>query len=263
LVVEPALAMVGPSLAPGALIPDHELDAQVMAIHQGHIDEAVTMLGRDGWTVEGAVILGRPGTILVDEVLRFRPDLTIVGSRGHGAIASLVLGSVSSEVIDHVPCPVLVARTPAITKLLFATDGSEPSAAAGEVLASWPIFEGIEIRVLSVADVVAPWQTGIAPTMHARVTQAYAKDLEFARAEHARIASDAAARLRAAGRSVETKSRDGDAAAEIITDAEESAFDLVVIGSRGRTGVARLLLGSVARNVLHGSRVSVLVVHKP
>jgi nucleotide-binding universal stress UspA family protein len=57
--------------------------------------------------------------------------------------------------------------------------------------------------------------------------------------------------------------RTGDAASEIIAAAEAVGADLVVMGSRGRTGVARVLLGSVARNVLQGSRASVLIVHGP
>jgi len=55
----------------------------------------------------------------------------------------------------------------------------------------------------------------------------------------------------------------GDAAGEIIAVAEKRGADLIVLGSRGRTGLTRLLLGSVARNVLSGSTASVLVVHEP
>jgi nucleotide-binding universal stress UspA family protein len=55
----------------------------------------------------------------------------------------------------------------------------------------------------------------------------------------------------------------GDAATAIIAAAHEFEADLVVIGSRGQTGLARMVLGSVARNVLHGSGSSVLVVHPP
>jgi nucleotide-binding universal stress UspA family protein len=57
--------------------------------------------------------------------------------------------------------------------------------------------------------------------------------------------------------------RDGDAAGEIVAAAEQRQADLIVLGSRGRTGLTRLLLGSVARNVLSGSTASVLIVHEP
>ena len=57
--------------------------------------------------------------------------------------------------------------------------------------------------------------------------------------------------------------RKGDAAAEIITVAQESGADLVVVGSRGQTGLKRIVLGSVARNVVTAAGASVLIVHRP
>lgn len=262
-VIEPAAVLAGPPTAPGAVLPAAELDGEVTAVQQEQVDAAVRELVDAGRTGQGAVLRGRPATVIVDHATRLGADLVIVGSRGHGPIASLVLGSVSSEVVDNAPCPVLIARTPGITKVLFATDGSEPSGSAEELLAAWPIFENVPIHVVSIAHVTAPWHTGIAPTMHAEVTRAYAADVDVARAEHARIVEESAARLRAAGRSIETSVRAGDAAAQIIAAAEETAADLVVVGSRGRTGVSRMVLGSVARNVLHGSERSVLIVHGP
>jgi nucleotide-binding universal stress UspA family protein len=261
LVVEPVYAALGPLGMAGSTVPSLALDEEVMAIQRGNADEAVRRLARDGRTVEGAAIIGRPGSVLVDEATRFGADLVLVGSRGHGPILSLVLGSVSAEVIDYAPCPVLVARRAGVSKVLLATDGSEPSAAAQEVVRTWPIFDGTSIRVVSVAEVEAPWHAGIAPTMHAQVVAAFANDVELARAKHARLAQDAADSLRASGRSAEASFRKGDAAGEIIAAAEEWGADLIVVGSRGETGLPRLLLGSVARNVLHGSRASVLVVH--
>ncbi|MGH2474459.1 MAG: universal stress protein, partial [Candidatus Limnocylindrales bacterium] len=123
-----------------------------------------------------------------------------------------------------------------------------------------PVFDGAAMSVVSVADVDGPWHTGIAPTMYQRVLDAYAKDLQAAEAAHGEIAEDAAERLRAAGRDAIAEVRTGDAAAEIIAAATEREADLVAIGSRGRTGLTRVLLGSVARNVVHGSDASVLIV---
>src|SRR4029078_13156848 len=102
----------------------------------------------------------------------------------------LVLGSVSAEVIDYAPCPVLVARTPTVTRVLLASDGSAASAAANEVIRSWRIFERTPIRVVSVAEVRRPWQAGIAPMMRARAAAAFADDVETARAHHQLLAED-------------------------------------------------------------------------
>ncbi len=263
VVIEPTLLFVGASMAGGIDIPSPEVDTQITAYQQEQVTKAARSLRSANRTVEDIVLRGRPATALLEEAKRFGADLVIGGSRGHGTISSLLLGSVSAEVVDHAPCPVLVSRTKSIDRVIFATDGSVPSAAAETVLSTWSIFERLPIHVVSVADVVEPWHTGIAPTMYRQVIAAHARDLAEARAEHTRIAEETTARLRALGRQAEAAMRTGDAAGEIVAAAADVGADLVVIGSRGRTGLASAVLGSVARNVLHGSTASVLVVHEP
>jgi nucleotide-binding universal stress UspA family protein len=216
-----------------------------------------------GLEADGVVLRGRPATVLVDEARDWSADLVIAGSRGHGPIASLVLGSVSAELVDQAPCPVLIARGAAAKRVLFASDGSPSAAAAEEVLATWPVFDGSTIRVIGVAEVVRPWHTGLAPTMYRQVVEAYAEDLKTAKAQLGAVAEEAAARLTTAGRTADATLRVGDAAAEIVEEAASWPADLIVLGSRGMTGLSRLVLGSVARNVLQGSRSSVLIVHDP
>ena len=262
-VIEPTVLFVGAPMAGGFDVPPPEVDAEITAYQQEQVTNAARNLRSADRTVEGIVLRGRPATALVDEATRFGADLVMGGSRGRGTISSLLLGSVSAEVVDQAPCPVLVSRTPSINRVIFATDGSVPAAAAESVLSTWPIFEHLPIHVVSVADVVEPWHTGIAPTMYRQVLAAHAKDVAEARAEHTRIAEETTARLQARGRQAEAVTRTGDAAVEIIAAAADVAADLVVIGSRGRTGLARVVLGSVARNVLQGSSASILVVHEP
>ncbi|HET7030088.1 MAG TPA: universal stress protein [Candidatus Limnocylindrales bacterium] len=244
-------------------MPDYsaELDGQITEYYEGELARTADGLQDPNRHVERAVLRGRPATVVIEEAGSFRADLVVVGSRGHGAIASLVLGSVSGEVVDHAPCPVLVARKPTLSRLVFATDGSPSAMSAQALLSEWSIFDGLPIRVVSVADVPQPWHTGIAPTMYRQVVAAYAKDREDAKREHERVATDSVDRLRAAGRDASPDVRDGDAAGEVIAAAEAFGADLIVLGSRGRSGLTRLLLGSVARNVVHGSAASILVVH--
>jgi nucleotide-binding universal stress UspA family protein len=256
-VIEPIITPItGPWAGSGP--PGPELDAAITRYADETTRDVVQHLAAADRTVEGSVLRGRAADVIIDAARDHRADLVIIGSRGHGTIASLLLGSVSSEVVDQAPCPVLVARTGSLRTVVFATDGSAPARAAETILAEWPIFERLTIHVVSVAGVVDPWTTAIDP----RAYEAYRSDLREATLEHERIADGAAARLREAGRSVDTETRHGDAAGEIIAAAEGQGADLIILGSRGRTGLTRLLLGSVARNVLSGSASSVLVVRE-
>jgi nucleotide-binding universal stress UspA family protein len=261
-VLEPILSPISGPWDRGSVL-SRDLGAAVTVSAIETLREVVQRLGSSVRSVDGSVLRGRAASVIVDDAREFRADLVIVGSRGHGAIATLLLGSVSSEVVDHAPCPVLVARGRSLTRAVFATDDSPSAQAAEAILARWPIFASLPIHVLSVAEVVHPWTTGIAPSMYGQVLDADAAELRESKAQHEQVAADAAGRLWDSGRRVDSEMRDGDPAGQIIAAAEKRGADLIVLGSRGRTGLTRLLLGSVARNVLSGSTASVLVVHEP
>lgn len=57
---------------------------------------------------EGKAVQGQPAEVLLQEARD--ADLIVVGNRGHGGFASLLLGSVSHQVVHHAPCPVTVVR---------------------------------------------------------------------------------------------------------------------------------------------------------
>jgi nucleotide-binding universal stress UspA family protein len=64
-----------------------------------------------GIEIERLVVEGAPATVLVDESRQ--ADLLVVGSRGHGGFAGLLLGSVSQQCAQHAACPVVIVRAPA------------------------------------------------------------------------------------------------------------------------------------------------------
>ena len=252
MVVSSAWTGALPTWSPGL---DEELAAQANADLAGIVDG----LRRPTLTVEGAVVHGRPGSEIIDQARQLRPDLVVMGSRGRGEIASLVLGSVSAEVVDLADCPVLIARQPGLSRVVVASDGSPSATTAEALIAQWPIFDEVPIRVVTVASDAYAWQVGVMPAVDSSIINDYARDLE---GEHRRIAEEAVGRLRAAGRDATSERRRGDPAGEIIDAARAWNADLVVMGSRGRTGLTRFLLGSVVRNVLHASDASVLVVRE-
>ncbi len=238
------------------------LHADLRAETEKHLTLVSQQLAAPGRHVETVAVSGRPASAIVTLAEHTHADLVIVGSRGRGPIASMLLGSVAAEVVDHAPCPVLVARTERIDRLLIADDGSLDSSGAVRLVATSPVFQGLTARVVSVA----PSMYGEAPpgaSRHPAASQSFAETVDALRSMHQFVAHGTAARLSEAGVPARSETRLGDVATEIITAAVEWEADLIVMGSHGRTGLGRVLLGSVARNVLSHAPCSVLIVRKP
>ncbi|MFI5254172.1 MAG: universal stress protein [Candidatus Limnocylindrales bacterium] len=237
-----------------------ELEERYLHEFEAITGDAAARLAAPGRSVDAVVVRGRAATSIVDEARHFGADLIVVGSRGHGTLESMLLGSVSAEVVDHAPCPVLVARRPRLASLLLADDGSAGARAACEKVVHWPIFGGLEVRVVSVAPASAPWQPAFPVTYGPTDGPAFRDRQDAAIEAHQRLVDDTARRLELAGCKPVTDVRAGDAAREIVAAARDTDVDLIVTGTRGHTGLARLVLGSVARNVVHHAACSVLIV---
>jgi nucleotide-binding universal stress UspA family protein len=102
---EPYAAMVGPLGAAPAIDPEAYEDGARQTL-----DKAVDGADTSGLAepVEKLTVTGGPAEVLLEAAQG--ADLLVVGSRGHGGFASLLLGSVSQQVIHHAPCPVVVVR---------------------------------------------------------------------------------------------------------------------------------------------------------
>lgn len=262
-VIEPFAALYGAPWAPA--LPAHvdRLEAELVVHAEGMLESTSRAVARSGRSVERRVLRGRPASSIVDEAAEWPADLLVMGSRGHGAIASMLLGSVSAEVVDHAPCPVLIARRSTLTRVVLGHDGSDYAIAAEQLIARWPIFERAAIEVASVAQVGAPWRSGLAPSVYGETAEAHHQGAELSTGEHARIAEESVRRLQEAGRRVSAVVVAGDPAASLVRVADDHHADLVVVGTHGRTGLTRVLLGSVARNVMQHSAASVLIVRSP
>lgn len=232
-----------------------ELRAQLTA----ELAEHARPLEGHGWTIDHRVLDARPASAIREVAAEIDADLVVLGSRGHGPMRTMLLGSVSAEVADQPERSVLVARSERVTRLLVATDGSECSAAIPDLLAGWQAFRGLPATALSVAPVDSPgyellvalYTLGNAP-LHAQRDELIAA--------HRVHAEGLARRLVQAGIGAEPEVRSGDAAHEIVAASLEHGADLIVTGSRCLHGVERWVLGSTARNVLQHAPASVLVL---
>ena len=142
-------------------------------------------------------------------------------------------------------------------KILIGVDESPFSQAALDWVKqiSWP--SGTSIRVVSASPPV------FVGTVEANAPAVIAQLIQDQNRMHAEIAERAARALEAAGRTVEGVMISGDPRSTLVEEARKVGADLLVVGSHGRSGLSRLVLGSVASYVTTHAPCSVLIVKRP
>ena len=119
------LAVSGASMGEGSTHTETGKESDARR-HREAVDRAQAELARPGLNVEGFMRHGRPGTAIVDEASAMSADLVVVGSRGHGTIATMMLGSTASEVVDHASCPILSPATTISSRSRSPTTARSP-----------------------------------------------------------------------------------------------------------------------------------------
>ena len=142
-------------------------------------------------------------------------------------------------------------------KILLAIDGSPHSQAAVDEVVRRPWPSSSTIRVLSV---IQPYTPPASEFVLAGATLEDIRQQQTASAEQ--IIGLAADALQATELSTETRVREGDPRSAIVDEADEWGADLIVVGSHGRTGLMRWLLGNVAQVVVGHASCSVEVVRR-
>jgi nucleotide-binding universal stress UspA family protein len=164
-------------------------------------------------------------------------DLISVGSHGGRRLTGLAVGSVASAMAHHAPCSVLIAR-PAVDNrfpglIVHASDGSADSLDAAQAAGAISARHGSKVLSVSFDD-----------------------DLDRGRA----VAEEAAALIEDAGGLAVAECRKGSPHQGIVEFAASAQASLVVMGSRGLTGLKAL--GSVSERVAHRAPCSVLIVRR-
>ncbi len=220
--------------------------------------------------VQSMVVNGVPGQEILSVIQKKKIDMAVLGSRGLSRISGLLLGSVSEWMLNDAPCSVLIGRPTArkaksslSLNILLATDGSRDSWKAVDVLKSFEFSLETTVTLLHVVKKKI-YETG-------QVVGGAGKS----RTEFAKLAKDLCGDHGSAGVRLLKETRDalsftalkiqehlafGHEAQEILKAARLQKADLVIVGSRGLTGLRRLLMGSVAHTVSHHAPCSVLVV---
>lgn len=198
--------------------------------------------------------IGSPSSVILDTAKSAQPDLILMGARGLGPIKELVLGSVSHRVLLHAPCSTLIMKSPLPTlqHILLPIEGKEDGEKLIKYLASLSFISPPRISVMSV------WPQ---PRLPWPVTLGENKLLEERAIEHARDMAEEVAQLaKENGFSSQAMVGLGEPAFAILEQAKMLMPDMIMVGSHGRRGISRFLLGSVSHSLVHQSPYPILVV---
>jgi nucleotide-binding universal stress UspA family protein len=211
--------------------------------------------------VSAKIVDGRPVPAIVQAAASWGADLIITGSNGRNAVSRAILGSVSDEVVQSAPCPVLVAkrRVGVFQRVLAATDGSLHAEAALRFLARLPIPTSAEIMVCAVTE--RPPTLALVP-VPTRGRRHRLLPLMEEMQRRAALQSIAVAQgiMSALSCCIRSSLRTGVARRELADEVDWWVPDLLVLGARGRTVGPHGSLGRVAKALLRGTRCPTLVV---
>ena len=183
--------------------------------------------------------------------------LLVVGGSGHGQLASALLGSVTSHVLHHATCPVMVVPSGApvtpFARVVVGLDGSESSRAAF----AWALAEAGPVPLVAVHAWIVNTAPLPIPYTSLPAGAAYERDAEVWLEQEVALGLGTQQ-----GTNVLRRLPYGPAVAALLN--ETGPDDLLVLGSRGHGGFASLILGSVASQcTAHASGTVVVVRERP
>ena len=192
---------------------------------------------------------GSPFEVILDTISEENYNLIVMGRRGMSRVERALVGSITASVIAHSPKDVLVVpkeTTLGWKNILLPTDGSRYSDIATDKAIELAANYGSSITAVSIVDVTDEFSTE-APEVVEELIRNAKRFLEEIR-------------KRTNGINVSTLVKEGETFEVITNLARELISGIIVMGSHGRTGVKRFLIGNVTEKVIGYAPCPVLVV---
>lgn len=262
----------------GMYFSTSDLQEELTARHQEYL-EAVAARVRSHIDVPIAIVVkhGEVAPTLCEMLEAGEADLVVMATHGRGAMGRFWLGSVADEMIRHTTAPVLLvrpgeqdpdlAREPDLRSVLVPLDGTE-------------LAEAILAPALGVAGLLPDSEVILARAIHSVLPVKATPDVPEARREarsilqhvqtlqnQVRVDAESylekvAARVRERGLKVRTRIIVEDNPARgILEEADRQQAGMIAIATHARTGLSRMVVGSVADKVVRGAHVPVLIHH--
>ncbi len=236
--------------------------------------QSVDALADSEALVRAEIITGDPAEEILRRASKAHPDLIVMGAKGLRATLGFLLGGVAQQVLEHAEQPVMVVHAPyqGLRRVLVGVDESEftvrcleylgnrfpcppeasctllhvlpPTPSPERMLQAWASYPGEDIYI---------------PQISEEERAAMEKQAAAEEAQGEALLRDLRARLQ---KDISTESvlLRGDAATELINYARRNDSDLIVTAHRGESGIARWLLGSVARKIAYHAPHAALIV---
>jgi nucleotide-binding universal stress UspA family protein len=208
-----------------------------------HLESVKEMAEKEGIVCEIILSQGKEASkLIIDEAVKNNAELIIMGRHGRTGITRIMMGSVTAKVIGDAPCKVLVVprfSRISLEKILVPTDGS--------IYSDLAVREAISIAKRIGSSLIA--------------LSVYKRDANYELAEATiGIVKELAEKE---GVKFEALTLKGEPHEVIVNTVEKKNAGFMVVGSHGRSGIERLLMGSVTERVIGHAGCPILVVRKP
>ncbi len=225
---------------------------KLIADTRRHLDSLKERAEKEGVLCETILAHGQePYRNIVDEAAKNNVDMIIIGRRGRSSLERVLMGNVTAMVIGYSETDVLVVPEDATVSwecILLATDGSKYSEIATNRAIELAKSYNSELKVISVVDVTEEFLALAPGAVEDLVKKAKA------------IVEDVEKRASSEGIKTEGVVKEGEAYNIIVNFAKEQKANAIIMGSYGRTGLIRLLMGAVTERVIGYTSCPVLVV---
>lgn len=266
-----ALALATPGAAMTLFHVDEQRDSEEIPL-MGPVSEVLQSQATQGQRVESEIRLGKPADSIIAEADRLGVDLIVMSTRGRGGLARMAFGSVTDQVVrrshrsvavihsarsDHDTALGEAGRGPhRFSRIILPLDGTDTSATALPVGAQLAARFNVPVLLVSTVNLVPM----TSPTMVQDIGMAMNMEdvYEETRDSAKEWLSAASKQLTAAGVASSTEFLTGSPAAAI--EGLTKFGDLIVMATHGRSGIDRVLSGSVSDQLIRSGAAPVLIV---
>lgn len=216
------------------------------------IERCRTLLPAETPSIRTLCEVQHPAAFILDSAAAVKADLIAMGTHDHNRVTEVFAGSISHRILLHATVPTLIVKGKArpVGRVLMAVEGIEDATRLHTWLTSHPFKNPVAVTILSVVPSLA--------MVEPNLMVGFKSWSEEHNRQAQQVVQDTAEALAGPQFNVTTDVRMGDPVSTVCDVG--NSYDLIVVGSHGRKGLDRFLLGSVSHGIVHRANIPVLVI---